>query len=351
MNNIMDNGAVLPSGLLGHSDAEMMAGYNQSFKNFALRVGVITAIYPVDDDKNISDLNTEYDVMVVEQNADRGATTIIYRNCLAIDALGSPADFFEKTLRAMEDNTSGNDSINLNDQNGATVLLMCLDGVSDKGIIMGAISHPDRDTTLETDEPRLEGEYNGVNVKVEPDGSCKLTFQGATDNDGEPTDDSQGDTTIQIEQDGSFQIDHDTITFRLDRDGTATLTTENDVIVDTQANLKATVQEDATVDVQGNVSATVQGNIDITCQGDTTINVTGNVSVKCAEAKVESDGPTSIKCSEANVTSSGKTVITASEIDLNGAVSGITTMNSHQGVIDLITGVPVLPSMTVMSDV
>lgn len=232
MNNVMDNGAVLPSGLLCHSDDAEIAGYNQSFKNFSLRIGVVIAIYPVSDDKNVSSLNTEYDVQVMEQNADRGATTSLYRNCLAIDGIGSPADFFEKTFRVMKKNTSGNESINLNDQNGATVLLLCLDGVSDKGIIIGALSHPDRDTTLVDDQPRLEGEYNGVNIRIESDGSTKLVFNGATDNDGKVVDNTQGKTTVSIEKDGSFQVDHSKTTFRMSKNGDASIVTTGTVTVE-----------------------------------------------------------------------------------------------------------------------
>lgn len=292
-NNTMDNGAVLPHGLLGHSDDSMM-GFNQSFKNYSLKIGVVMAIYPVDDDSNISDLNTEYDVMVVEQNADKGATTITYKNCLAVDHFGSPADFFEKTFRAMEENTSGNDSVNLKDQNGATVLLLCLDGVSDKGIIIGALTHPDRDTTLETDEPRLEGEYNGVNIKIEPDGSCMLTFQGATDNDGEVTDDSQGDTTVQIETDGSVQIDHDQTTFRLDRNGDVTVDTTGNIIVNCEKDANVTATGDIIAQCE-NLDVTTNTNATVTVGGDMAATVTGNITADCSDATITASGTATVE--------------------------------------------------------
>lgn len=302
--NILDNGAVLPTGLLSENASSMMEGFNKSYRNFPLRVGVVTASYPVKNENNRSKLTTEYDVLVIEQNADRGATTIQYRNCFSSEGLGSIADYFETALRPKKKKTTRGDSTNLKGQDGAIVLLLCLDAMSDKGIIIGSLTHPDRKTKLVDEGPLLQGEYNGVHITVNTDGSTSLTFKGATDSHGNPIDESQGDTTVKIEKDGSFQVDHDTIAFRLDR--------------------------------TGNASLAAKKSITLAASSDVTITAAGNVSVKCANA---------------TVTASGKITETAPEIDLNGAVSGITTENSHFGVVDFITGVPVNPSKTVKSDV
>lgn len=259
----LNNGAVLPHGLLGISDHAAMGGFNKSYRNFPLRLGVIKEIYPIDDDKNVSGLTTEYDVLVFEQNEDRGATTIIYRNCMSSEGLGSVADYFERTMRKVETKTNKGDSITLQGQNGAVVLLLCLDGMSDKGIIISALTNPDRDTNLVDDQPRLVGEYNGVKVMINPDGSCSLVFNGATDNDGEVIDDSQGPTAINIETDGSFQIMHSTITVRLDKQGVITMTSTDDLnITCKDANITAsgntvTTCTDATITASG--TATVEG--------------------------------------------------------------------------------------------
>lgn len=291
MDNFLDNGSVLP-GLLKESDAFMMAGFNKSYRNFPLRIGVVTASYPVSDDNNRSKLTTEYDVLVIEQNEDKGATTIQYRNCLSSEGFGSIADFFERALRPMEKKTTKGTSINLKGQDGAIVLLLCLDGMSDKGVIITSLTHPDRKTNLVSSSPYLEGEYNGVNVVVNTDGSTALQFKGATDNQGNPIS-SPGITEIKIAADGSFQISHSAITFKLDKSGDVTLTAKKDI----------------------NVAA--QGNIKFQVQGDASINVGG-------------------KC---DITSSGKTTLTASEIDLNGSNGQILTTLSEP-FTDLITGTP-----------
>ena len=317
----LSNGAVLPTGLLSENSSAFMEGFNKSYKNFPLRVGVVIASYPPDDDRNRSGLTIEYDVVVIEQNADKGATTIMYRNCMSSEGLGSIADYFEKSLRFKKNKTSRGDSINTKGQDGAIVLMLCLDGMSDKGIIIGALTHPDRDTNLVDDQPRLVGVYNGIKVMINPDGSCSLVFEGATDNQGNPTDSSQGTTTLQIQKDGSFQADNDAITFKMDR----------------------TAQ---------NASLTAKKDINMTAQGNINLTATGNLVAKCKDLSVNASGKADVTVgADCNLTASGKVNVKGSEIDLNGAASGITTMNSHQGVIDLITGVPVQPSTTTKGDV
>jgi hypothetical protein len=329
MSNFLDNGAVLPHGLLGHTQAAEMGGFNKTYKNTSMRLGIVVRSYPVGDPGNVSHLTTEYDVLVFEQNEDKGSSIMTYRNCMSSEGLGSIADFFERSLRVRDGGSPINSMINATGQNGAVVLIFCLDGMTEKAIIMGAVTHPDRQTNLVDDEPRLVGEYNGVEVRVNPDGSTSLTFQGATDNDGEPTDKTQGNTEIRIEKEGSFQVMHDQITFRMDRTTkTATLNAKQD--------------------------------IDLVAGGNINITATANVVVKCAEADVTASGKINVKSGadttidvtgDCKVTASGKINAKAAEIDLNGAVSGVTTLNSHQGVIDFITGVPVQPSQTVKADV
>ena len=308
MDNYLNNGAVLPSGLLGNNQQAMMAGFNKTYKNSSLRIGVVVASYPTTDSNNHSKLTTEYDVQVIEQNEDQSVTSIRYKNCMSAEGMGSIADFFEKSLRTQK-SKKNKGATTLNDQDGAIVLILCLDAMSDKAIVVGSLTHPNRATTLKSSEPYLEGEYNGVNIVVNNDGSTTLTFKGATDNNGDPIDSSQGNTEIKIESDGSYQVDHDSITFRLDRRGTASLTAKKDVNVTAQGNISFQIQGDATLDVKGKVS--------VTSGADTTVNAGG----------------------ECKVTSSGKTTVNASEINLNGS-SGRVLTTTTEPFTDLITGFP-----------
>jgi phage gp45-like len=204
-NNFLDNGAVLPAGLLNENDSAMMAGFNKTYKNYPLRVGIVIASYPVSDSNNISKLTTEYDILVIEQNEDKGAVPIRYLNCMSSEGMGSIADYFEKTLRP-QTNKTNKGAITLNNQDGAIVLLLCLDAMSDKGVIISALTHPDRTTNLTTSDPYLEGEYNGVNIVVNTDGSAVLTLKGATDNYGVPINPPPSPTTVTISSAGEVTI-------------------------------------------------------------------------------------------------------------------------------------------------
>jgi len=146
--------------------------------------------------------------------------------------------------------------------------------MSDKGIIISALTHPDRKTNLKDEGPYLEGEYNGVNVKVNTDGSCSLTFRGATDSYGKPTDSSQGDTEMKVETDGSYQVSHKNTTMRLDKSGVVTLDTKSDVNVTTkEGNLTVNVLKGdiKILAPQGNLRVTIKKDVIIECQGTATI--------------------------------------------------------------------------------
>ena len=298
MNHILDNGTVLPSGLLGVGSEEMVVGFNRSYRNTSLKAGIVIQSYAADDPLNKTGLSTEYDVQVIEQYEDKGTTAQIYRNCVSVQGFGSIADYFEAALRPMTTQTNKGTPI-FKGQNGAIVLLQCLDSVGEKGVVVGSLIHPDRITNISTTAPRLSAEYNGVNIEIQNDGSCSLTFKGATDSNGVPN--GQGNTVFQIKPDGSFEFNHATISINADKSGVLS------------------------INATGNANITVGGNTNVTVSGDT------------------------------NLTAAGKTIIKSKEIDMNidspESGNGIITSNGSQGVIDMITGIPLQPSLTIFGDV
>lgn len=312
MSNHLFNGTVLPNGLLGDDPQQLMAGFNKSYKNYPMRVGVVMETYTIDNEQNKSKLSTEYDVLVIEQHEDKGATTIMYRNCMSAEGLGSIADFFEKTLRKKKKKTTKGDSTNLNGQNGAVVLMLCLDAMSDKGIIISQLTHPDRKTTLKTDEPRLEGEYNGVNIKVETDGSTMLTFRGATDNDGKIIDSSQGDTIIKIEKDGSYQVNHKTITQRFAKDGKASLTADDDISNTTKKNFNVNATE--------NINLTATKNFALQC-AELMAKASGSATLECQKLSIKAQSDIEIKGSQIKAEAESMAMIKAPTITLDGQVA------------------------------
>lgn len=283
MSNQLENGTVMPAGLLSCDDSAHSRGTNKSFNNTSLRFGVINKIYPIGDSNNISKLTTEYDVIVIEQDMNRGIAPITYKNCLTVDSLGSIGDFFEKNYR--EQTKSDNIQLPITrGQNGATVLVLCLDATMGKGVILGGLNHPDRPTTLVDDQPRLAGEYNGVAVAINPDGSCSLTFKGATDSYGVPTDPTQGNTVFQIKTDGSFEFNHSTVDISADRSGVLTINAKSDANISVGGNTTIKTTGNTEIDTTGNTRIITMGIADILAQGVTTLD---GSTIKLGQSAVE----------------------------------------------------------------
>jgi hypothetical protein len=224
MSNHLSNGTVLPYGLLGVDVNAAMGAFNKAYKNTQFRMGIVVKSYAYNDPNNFSKLTTEYDVIVLEQNENVSYTNITYRNCLASEGMGSVADYFEKNLRIQTQNDNTQGAVNTTNQNGAIVTLLCLDGFREKAIIVGGLTHPDRQTDLASTAPQLYGEYNGVAVAINPDGSTSLTFNGATDNNGDLVSPGQGPTTVAIATDGSFSVQNAGVTMQLEKSGTINIT-------------------------------------------------------------------------------------------------------------------------------
>ena len=295
MTNILPNGTVLPHGLLGLQGYEAsVAAFNQSYRNTGLKAGFVIASYSATDPSNKSKLCTEYDVQVIEQFENKGSTSILYKNCLSSQGFGSIADYLEFTLRAKTFQTTKGFPT-FSDQDGAIVLIKCLDNCGDQAIVIGNLIHPDRPTTITSTAPQLSGEYNGVKVQIANDGSCSLTFNGATDSKGVPTG-SVGPTVFKIKPDGSFEFKHSTVDILADKSGALT----------------------------------------IVAKGDT--------SITCDNAKINASGDT-------DLTTTGTTTVKSEKIIFNQEISGILTANGTFNVVDLITGVPVQPSLTTFGDV
>lgn len=310
--NFLPNGAVLPHGLMGSDANDSMAGFNKTYNNNALRMGVIIKAHPVSADTNFSKLTTEYDVLVFEQHEDRGSAAVTYKNCLSAEGLGSVADFFEKALRPKKNKTVNDNMVDTKGQNGAIVLILCLDKMTEKAIIIGAVTHPDRKTTLKDEGPRLEGEYNGVNIKVEKDGSTNLTFQGAKDSNGKVTDKSQGDTVLSIEKDGSYQVKHKTIIQRFDKKGKADLTAEDDISNTTKKNFNVSADE--------NIALKAKKDFSLEC-AQLIAKATGSANLECQSLTVKSQSEISLTGSQFRLDAQALANIKAAQITLDGLVS------------------------------
>lgn len=263
MNNFLENGTIMPHGLLSCNPSDFLRGLNKSYNNTALRFGVIRQIYSVNDIHNVSKLSTEYDVEILEQDMNRSIAPVTYKNCLSVDSLGSIADFFEKNFRVQTESTNLQLPLTKG-QNGATVLVLCLDATAGKGVVVGALNHPDRPTRIISNEPQLYWMYNGVSAQILPDGSLTIAFNGATDNQGNPTDSSQGTTTWQIKTDGSYEFQNDAVDILADKGS---------------GNLNITVKQDCNLTTTGDIVAMCD-KLTVTASGDATVTSSGTTTVE-----------------------------------------------------------------------
>lgn len=244
-------GGVLPSSMISGDMHSFSAGFKKTYQNFALRSGIVVKSYPKDSDNNNSKLVPEYDVVVIEQDANRAITPITYKNCIAASSFGSIADFFETRLRTQKKvknkTTQGRD---FDGQDGASVLLLCLDGASEKGVIIGSLPHPNRKSKLVGDKKILAGEFNGIAISVSDDGSANLTFKGETDNQGEPVSKDLGETSFDVEKDGSVSVKHKGATLRVEKQGNVSLKNEGSTTVSSKKSVIFTTDENFNVDAK-----------------------------------------------------------------------------------------------------
>jgi hypothetical protein len=314
MSNRFVTGAILPSGLFSEDVQSSVAGFNRKYKNHGLKAGIVVKSHPINSKTNTNKIAPEYDVLVIENDQGQAANAVNYRNCISAEGLGSIADYFEKTIRVQKSFKGKTKGQEFRGQDGAIVLLLCLDGLSEKAIIIGALRHPDRKNGLKGDKKQLITEFNGIKLQVEDDGSAKMTFRGATGNDGQPLDKKQGDTTLDIEKDGSVQIKNKGVTHRLQKDGNVSLTAEDSIAITNKKDFKIETNEGAVKvsaskgDLNGEMKKLI-------------LKASGSATMSFGTLELNSEGEAKLKAQMLNVEASSMAKIKASTITLDGMVA------------------------------
>ena len=266
---------ILPSSLL----KEIPDGFDlgkKIFNNVCLRVGVVVETLDIDNINNLSKTDVEYHVMVMEQEQDGGTNASMYKNCITMDAFGGIADFFEFKKRATStpQDLTKKGSINNDKNDGSMVLLLCIDGNAEKGIIVGAIRHPSKKTTLTKENGQhAEGEFNGVNWQVNKDGEFTVTFKSATDNKGKPKE--THNTHIKLDKTGSAELSDGVDSIRIDKPAKLISVRSSGGIIETATenytlsakNVKASSTMDLVLAAQGRASFTSAKDMSFESQG------------------------------------------------------------------------------------
>lgn len=312
MSNRLPNGTVLPYGLLANTErASRVAAFNRANNNFPLRAGIVVKSYPIEDKRNQGKFTTEYDVLVMEQDSNKAITPLLYRNCVALDGLGAIGDFFEKRLREQKSKKGKSIGKDFKDQDGAIVALLCLDGSSDKGIIIGGFQHPNRKTKIKGDKHVLAGEFNGISIDINDDGSANLSFKGATNNDGTPKDKSAGITTVDIEKDGSIQFKNAGVTQRMEKAGNYLLSTEGNSSLAVKKEFSLLVQDKANFEIAKDLGIKTDKLI---------FEAQGSADFKMEQLSMEAKSEMKLKGMMFTVEAGSMAKIKSSQITLDGLV-------------------------------
>ena len=328
---------VLPSSLLSPESGGETGVFDHNFKNFSLKSGVIIGCHELEDPKNINKLGPEYDVSVYEQDEDRGITSTIYSNCTYLESFGAIGDFLEVKKRIPTKGEYRSDQ-KADKQNGAMVLLLCIDGISDKGIIIGGISHPSRKSILtEALGHHLEGEFNGVNWQINKDGALTVTFRSATDNDGKQADAKAAGSTLKMEKDGSVEVsDGNKETIRVDKTKkTISITSESDISTTSDANINLTAKKSINAKATDELLADAGGSITAKSGGAFNITSEGALMIKASSIDMKSDESVKIKGTMVNISSP--------MINVGDGGTPAVTMSTQ--VLTVVLGIPLMGNM------
>lgn len=289
---------VVNSSLLDFSSDEFDA-YNMNYSDMALRSGIVLKSYDIDDPENISKNHVEYDVLVVKQDKDLGTSSTVYKKCKVMESFGGISDFVETRLREPEKEPKKNE--NPQDDTGAIVLLLCLNGNQERGIILGCLGHPKRDTTLTKEKGHhLEGEFNGLNWQINKDGAMTVTFGSAKNAKGEAQDEEAAGSILKIEKDGSIEFtDGNKETVRVDKtEKLIDIIAEGDISATSDANVNITAKENISAKATADLIAEAEGNAMIKSGGQMSIEAGGALDAKAPSAQVQIDGSLMVKANQ-----------------------------------------------------
>lgn len=307
MSNILNNGTILPSSLLGSQSLDMVSAFNKSYENVQLKAGIITDCYDIDSKQNMRKTSPEYDVLVMEQDKHRGTTTTTYKNVISLDSFGGLADFFDFKRRPQVKK----DKTNFHKNDGQLVLLLCLDGSSEKAIIIGGVKHAQRLSKLTAEAGlHLEGEYNGLNWQIDKDGALKILFKSPTDNEGKVKNEKLSGTNLNIKKDGSLQL--------TTQDLNKPELNESLTLDKTNQSLALTARKNTSITTGGDFTNAIKGSFNNTIGKDLSLNITGSSTITSKSLTITAQEALTIKAKESQQTYEANCKIQAKKIDLSG---------------------------------
>jgi hypothetical protein len=189
---------------LGMHNADKAA--EENFANFAISLGQIQEIYPVDDSNNTTKQFVQYDVVITRPN---GATELIERCRMGQPGFGGGINNYLEATTTNPGSDRNNFDEGSNDKRGHECLVASIDGQKHSGVILCMFPHSS--SVASSTRPRTEdgnvtsGEIQGLNFKVNNDGELTITFNGPRDDKGVLVSD-KGPTTVSLDKEGRVSI-------------------------------------------------------------------------------------------------------------------------------------------------
>lgn len=281
-------------------------GVEVFFKDYGIKRGVITEVYPTDDPNNVSKKWVEYDVLVLDERADGCVSSMTYHRCQTLDRFGMPQNYERFTYNPPK---SQDDKIYVK---GAQVLVAALNGnpAYGKAIILGGIQHPESiaQPLKASDGTVYEFSFNGIDITIDKDGQYSLTFNSVLDYDGKPSNEKAAGTQIMIDKEGVLTIsDNEKQVVKVDRVNKMIMvgTEENQIILD-QKNKKIMIKSAGEMGVEAKDSISikgekdqkteVQGSFNVKSQKDISLDAQSNLQMKAgANFQLQSSGNVQVK--------------------------------------------------------
>jgi hypothetical protein len=212
MNRYEFEGTVVPSGLV--LDGVSRPRNHLDFP--ALYAGRVQQVYYPDSDDNFNKIYPEYDVVIEYENLNNRlrTATIMYR-CRVASLFGGVADYETWTPRKAKSDSLTADPRN-NQSNpgqqfeaGSQVLVLCLNGNSQTGVIIGGVPHSNGAKQTDRGVSWVR-RFNGVTMQIDDDGQFILSFEGATEADGkrrDSADEKAAGSKMTFAKDGGVKLE------------------------------------------------------------------------------------------------------------------------------------------------
>lgn len=212
------HGGVLPTSI---PTAKVKSVSDEFASNNTIYEAQIQKVYATDDPENKFQKATFTVCDVVLYKANGSTETI--KNCRLMQPTwgGSPNNFLE-TLQVDPGPKASSFKNPRAEKRSNFVLLAFINGRKDYGVILGGLPHTSP-TAKKRRPPKskgvyLEAEFQGLNWKINNDGSFEMTFNGPRDDKGELVG-KDGPTTMKIDTKGNIQIStNNKQTFSIDRE-------------------------------------------------------------------------------------------------------------------------------------